>query len=720
MTSPNLAFRLSHRHAYLAGALCLLLAAGWWGVVTQWPATMPADADGMLRTAAAGETLSPGAFFAMDSPAFAFSPGWQVTAAGADPVEPADPETMPSGSVEFRYQGQELALQVATGDYRGYLFVTVDGRPANLLPAVGAARDSTGAPAGYKPFSAPERVTPPQVAVPQWVRVHRATSDGPHTVHIEVWRSWGQTPLRGVAVDALPPAAAPRWPALLLGVAGIWLLATSWSRRGIISLSWRQRLPLISSPSTVVRYSLLGVGLPLAAAGLATGQWLLLASGLSLLALTALFQPVLWLALLLLALPFDYGVKATLLPGRQFSLLDLGIAGGWAIMTAHALLVARRTGAESLRTGRSPSRTGSTAQPAFTAGTAAIRWSLLRLPLLIVIWAGVTAFDTRYPALALREWRTLFLNPLLVGGLIVVILRDPAARSANLRWLVGGWLAGALLAAGFGLAGYLVGGAWVIETEGVRRIRGLYGSPNNLALYLDRSLAVTLALALLLRGNRWRTVLAVAAMVQGAALLLTFSKGSLLLALPAMALVIGWLGWRYLRRAGRSPRILIGLAAAALVAGFVMAPFLGAERFQRLFDFSGGTGFLRLQLWQGAWQMAIDHPLTGVGPDQFLYYYRSDYLLPAAWQEPNLNHPHNLVLDWWTRLGLPGLLLGMWWLGGGTVRLLRRSWRGTGNALTIGLAAAAVAALAHGLIDVSYALPDLMVIWFALLVIDEV
>jgi O-antigen ligase len=643
-----------------------------------------------------------------------------VTAAGADPVEPADPATTPSGSVEFRYQGQELALQVATGDYWGYLFVTVDGRPANLLPVVGALRDSTGAAAGYKPFSAPERVTPPQMAAPQWVRVHRAAGDGPHTVYLEVWRSWGQTPLRGVAVDALPTAPAPRWPSLLLGVAGLWLLATPWSRRGIIPLSWRRRLPLIPPPSGAVRYSLFGVGLPLAVAGLATGQWLPFAGGLTLLALAALFQPVLWLALLLLALPFDYGVKATLLPERQFSLLDLGVAGGWAIMIVHTLLVARRIGAESLPTARSSALSGPIAHPAFAEGSAAMRWSLLQLPLLIVIWAGVTAFDARYPALALREWRTLFLNPLLVGGLLIVNLRDPAARSANLRWLVGGWLAGALLAAGFGLAGYLVGGAWVVEAEGVRRIRGLYGSPNNLALYLDRSLAMTLALALLLRGNRWRTVLAIAAMVQGAALLLTFSKGSLLLALPAMALVIGWLGWRYLRQSGRSPRILIGLAAAALVAGVAIAPFLGAERFQRLFDFSGGTGFLRLQLWQSAWQMAIDHPLTGVGPDQFLYHYRSDYLLPGAWQEPNLNHPHNLVLDWWTRLGLPGLLLGMWWLGGGALRLWRRSWRGAGSALTIGLAAAAMAALAHGLIDVSYALPDLMVIWFVLLVVDEV
>lgn len=58
--------------------------------------------------------------------------------------------------------------------------------------------------------------------------------------------------------------------------------------------------------------------------------------------------------------------------------------------------------------------------------------------------------------------------------------------------------------------------------------------------------------------------------------------------------------------------------------------------------------------------MALDHPLLGVGPDNFLYAYRSGYLLPSAWQEPNLNHPHTLLLDWWTRLGIPGVCCWGW------------------------------------------------------------
>ena len=48
--------------------------------------------------------------------------------------------------------------------------------------------------------------------------------------------------------------------------------------------------------------------------------------------------------------------------------------------------------------------------------------------------------------------------------------------------------------------------------------------------------------------------------------------------------------------------------------------------------------------------MARDNWLFGVGPDNFLTHYRA-YMLPEAWREPNISHPHNLLLDAWVSLG---------------------------------------------------------------------
>jgi O-antigen ligase len=161
------------------------------------------------------------------------------------------------------------------------------------------------------------------------------------------------------------------------------------------------------------------------------------------------------------------------------------------------------------------------------------------------------------------------------------------------------------------------------------------------------------------------------------------------------------------------------------MALLALVPFLDTERFQRLLDFDSGTGFTRLQLWHSSLQMALDHPWLGVGPDNFLYAYRTQYILPAAWQEPDLNHPHSWLLDWWTRLGLVGMVLGLrWWVTG-----VRANWqrlhltpstRQIETTIWLGILAAMAAALSHGLIDLSYAVPDLMLVWVLLTMLPTI
>ena len=187
-------------------------------------------------------------------------------------------------------------------------------------------------------------------------------------------------------------------------------------------------------------------------------------------------------------------------------------------------------------------------------------------------------------------------------------------------------------------------------------------------------------------------------------LVLTFSKGALLLALPASLLFIGFAA------GGRWRRVALGLLA---VGGLALLPLFGTERFAGLFDLQGGTSFFRVQLWRGAWNMALDQPWLGVGLDNFLYAYRTHYALPTAWQELNLSHPHNIVLDFWTRLGFLGLVVGIWlfaaafWQGWPALK------RASGDrwALLLGLLASLAATLAHGLIDNSLFLVDLMLLF---------
>jgi O-antigen ligase len=141
---------------------------------------------------------------------------------------------------------------------------------------------------------------------------------------------------------------------------------------------------------------------------------------------------------------------------------------------------------------------------------------------------------------------------------------------------------------------------------------------------------------------------------------------------------------------------------------------VGTQRFASLLDVEHGTTFRRLKLWEATWAMIRDHPITGVGLDNFLYQY-PNYMLAEAWQEPDLSHPHNILLDYWTRLGIAGVA-ALVWLETAFFTLALRQYKrlpdGDARAIILGWIASMAAMLAHGLIDNSYFLVDLAFIFF--------
>ena len=177
--------------------------------------------------------------------------------------------------------------------------------------------------------------------------------------------------------------------------------------------------------------------------------------------------------------------------------------------------------------------------------------------------------------------------------------------------------------------------------------------------------------------------------------------------LPAAVLVMGcWAGGPYRR----------GAIVALVLLGMALVPLLRVPRFASLLDLEEGSSFFRLELWRSSLAMIRDSPVLGVGPGNFLDAYRMRYVLPSAWQEFNLGHPHNIGLDYLLRTGPLGLLagigmqMGFWRM----LRARRMDW-----VVTLGLAGSMAASLAHGLVDNSLFFPDLAVSFFAVLAISQ-
>lgn len=346
-------------------------------------------------------------------------------------------------------------------------------------------------------------------------------------------------------------------------------------------------------------------------------------------------------------------------------------------------------------------------------------------------------------SVALREWRWLIVEPLIFYGLVRLHMATGAApvapgggfapplRALLVAWLLGGALVGLIGMLQFGGLNLvpLIGDKVTfsddrIFVEGVQRVTSVYGHPNNLGLYLGRVWPIAAALALALfwerragrAGSRGLLLLAaVGALCAFGGLLVSFSRGAWLgaaAALAALALLLA----PNLRATLRRFWWLLALLAL-LAAGGAAAAAFGIERF----NLFGETSAIRLRTWASALAMIRDHPLFGVGLDQFGRLY-PQYIDPALAEtnERFTAHPHNLLLDIWLRMGLLGLLIFGWLLA----RFFRQA-AGAGQppiaprtplrAFRAGLIAAMTAGLVHGLVDNFYFWPDLAFAFWLLL-----
>jgi O-antigen ligase len=277
----------------------------------------------------------------------------------------------------------------------------------------------------------------------------------------------------------------------------------------------------------------------------------------------------------------------------------------------------------------------------------------------------------------------------------------------DVAWLVGALVAATTVVAVVGLAQLVLGGS-VTDVQGVRRVQGTYTSPNAFALLLGRALPFLLVGAWLL--PRWRLALVPMGLLCAGALAATFSVGGWAGTSAALLVVVGLLGGR---------RWLLALVVVGAILGAAVLFAAPTERLAGRLDPTQGTSLVRVQLWQAALGLVRQSPLLGIGMDNFLYRYPP--MLPDDTTfEPNLSHPHNLLLQSWLELGLLGLA-AMLWLLGTFVRLVWRQVRlvpwpdddaALGRVLAVGALGSMTDFVVHGLVDNSYFLPDMAVIFW--------
>ena len=319
--------------------------------------------------------------------------------------------------------------------------------------------------------------------------------------------------------------------------------------------------------------------------------------------------------------------------------------------------------------------------------------------ILSLLWA-------QHPETARTELRTLIFEPLL----FYILLRAVRPSKATLVRLFAALVVAGVLVALIGMFMYFTKeGSFYSAEYGFRRLESVYGSANNAGLLFGRTLPIALAFLLASRNRRVRLLAGLALLCMLLALLLTLSTGAILIGVPAGAITVFVAAYRR-----RAIMPLIGVGALA-TASFAVLTRL-SDRMANVLDFTSGTTFVRLRLWESTMAILGDHPLTGIGLDQFLYLFGGKYIKPDAIWDRDLSHPHNFVLDFWTRLGLLGIsvffvIQFVFWTT--IFRLLRRYRHGDSLcfAMALGLPGSMAALLGHGIIDNSVFVIDLAFIF---------
>jgi O-antigen ligase len=289
-------------------------------------------------------------------------------------------------------------------------------------------------------------------------------------------------------------------------------------------------------------------------------------------------------------------------------------------------------------------------------------------------------------------------------ALLLAVLQICRTRE-QLLVVVGGAVVSLLVAGAQGVFQNLLGqfgeAGIVVSGSVVGRVQGSFGHPNQYGGFL--AALIPLALVVLVmrdfpRPLRWLAAAAVAFGIP--ALVFSYARGAI------AGLVLGLIIWLAVVR----PRLALLAAIVVATAGLLLAPATLKERLTA--STAGGDLVLREDIWSGAVEIYSEHPLFGVGLDNFGDAYATlPSNLPNAAQRRLLHqsdilvppHAANLYLNVLAEQGIVGVAaffvlivtsLGTVYRG----RLIRDP---IGRGVCLGLGGGIVAMGIHSLLEVT-------------------
>ncbi|MFA5184506.1 MAG: O-antigen ligase family protein [Patescibacteria group bacterium] len=367
-------------------------------------------------------------------------------------------------------------------------------------------------------------------------------------------------------------------------------------------------------------------------------------------------------------------------------------------------------------------------------------WEIILVLILSFVAAGVTGFN----AGALGIWKAYFFEPILFFILLFNVFKNRNELPKIFWALLLSAAAISLFAIFQKITGaFIANPAWAAAET--RRAVSVFGYPNAVGLYLA---PIIMLLTGWLFSLSWENIFDQALKKIVICLTIISSLSAIYYARSEGAL-IGLAGALFVfgLSAGRKWLVTTLLLSTVVISGIFLYPPIRSFVLTKaaLRDLSGE---IRRQQWTETTRMLADgRVISGAGLDNYQtmikpyhqegIFFNSDNrpnfdavvwasstLRTKYWQPVEIYlYPHNIILNFWSELGLFGLLIFIWliikYLFGSfrLKRILERA-QSPDQYLVLGLATALITMIVHGLVDVPYFKNDLAVmfwLFFALL-----
>ncbi len=359
---------------------------------------------------------------------------------------------------------------------------------------------------------------------------------------------------------------------------------------------------------------------------------------------------------------------------------------------------------------------------------------IIALIIISFIAVGISGFSFG----AMGIWKAYFFEPILLFILILNILPGQVGRKKIINALLigaGGTILVALFQQATGL--FIFNKFWAdIET---RRVVSWFGYPNAVGLFLAPLTMIFIGWGLTIKNTKNNyyilksSALLLIILLSLMAIYFAKSEGALI------GLLAGIFFFCFFSR--KIMRLIVGGGAILAIIIIISIPSLKAYATDKVFlnDLSGEIRqrqwketMMTLKGWRFITGNGLDNYQTAVKPyhqegiffnsnklEDFDNQLRASAELRAKYWQPVeiYMYPHNIFLNFWSELGLLGLLIFTWLIGKYILLSLKLFYtiQTREKYIALGLFGAMIAILIHGLVDVPYFKNDLSAMFFILL-----